>query len=87
MSLNLSSLGFIVFSFVGNHYSTHYVDIEKRQAENKIDQLAKNVLNFQITWTIVLFTDLHLAYWEYVLPASSVRRCFLCQYSEIRFIR
>lgn len=53
MSLNLSSLGFIVFPLLGIIIPL-IMWISKKGRLKQIDQLAKNVLNFQITWTIVL---------------------------------
>lgn len=53
MSLNLSSLGFIIFPLLGIIIPL-IMWISKKGKLKLIDQLAKNVLNFQITWTIVL---------------------------------
>lgn len=53
MSLNLSALGFILFPLLGIVIPL-IMWISKKGKLKQLDNLAKEVLNFQISWTIVL---------------------------------
>lgn len=53
MSLNLSALGFILFPLLGIVIPL-IMWISKKGKLKQLDKLAKEVLNFQILWTIVL---------------------------------
>ena len=52
--LNLSQLGFMVFIFLGIIIPL-VIWILKRDKVNHVDELGKQILNFQITWVILLF--------------------------------
>ena len=54
VSLNLSAMGFIFFPILGIVIPL-IIWISKKDKIKKLNDLAKNLLNFQITWTIILF--------------------------------
>ena len=53
-SLNLSALSFILFPLLGILIPL-IIWISKKDKVKDINKIAKDILNFQITWTIVLF--------------------------------
>ena len=53
-SLNLSALGFILFPLLGILIPL-IMWISKKDKIRNLNKTAKDILNFQITWTIVLF--------------------------------
>lgn len=53
-SLNLSALGFILFPLLGILVPL-IMWISKKDKIKNVNNIAKNILNFQITWTIILF--------------------------------
>ncbi|MRH99358.1 DUF4870 domain-containing protein [Kriegella sp. EG-1] len=54
-ALNLSSLTFIVFPLLG-FLVPLIMWISKKDKLKNVNRIAKNVINFQITWTIILFS-------------------------------
>uniref|UniRef100_UPI0032173F66 helix-turn-helix domain-containing protein n=1 Tax=uncultured Draconibacterium sp. TaxID=1573823 RepID=UPI0032173F66 len=54
LGLNLSALTFIVFPLLGILVPL-IVWISKKDKVKNVNELAKDLLNFQITWTIILF--------------------------------
>ena len=54
ISLNLSALGFMFFPILGILVPL-IIWISKKDKIKKLNELAKDLLNFQITWTIILF--------------------------------
>lgn len=53
-SLNLSALSFIVFPLLGILVPL-IIWISKKDKIKKVNEVAKNLLNFQITWTMIFF--------------------------------
>ncbi len=53
MALNLSSLGFILFPLLGILIPL-ILWISKKEKLKHVNQTSKEILNFQITWTIVV---------------------------------
>jgi uncharacterized Tic20 family protein/DNA-binding XRE family transcriptional regulator len=54
ISLNLSALGFIIFPLLGMLIPL-IIWVSKKDKIKGINETAKDILNFQITWTILLF--------------------------------
>ncbi len=54
VSLNLSALGFIIFPLLGILIPL-IIWVSKKDKIRGINETAKDILNFQITWTILLF--------------------------------
>lgn len=54
MSLNLSAISFIIFPFFGILIPL-IIWISKKDKIKNLNDLAKDLLNFQITWSIILF--------------------------------
>lgn len=52
--LNLSQLGFLAFPLLGTIIPLAIWVIKKDKIRN-VDSIGKSILNFQITWTIILF--------------------------------
>ena len=53
-SLNLSALSFIIFPLLGILVPL-IIWISKKDKIKKVNEVAKNLLNFQITWTMIFF--------------------------------
>ena len=53
-SLNLSALSFIIFPLLGILVPL-IIWISKKDKIKKVNEVAKNLLNFQITWTMLFF--------------------------------
>lgn len=53
-SLNLSALSFVIFPLLGVLVPL-IIWISKKDKIRNINEIAKNLLNFQITWTMLLF--------------------------------
>lgn len=55
MSLNLSALSFIIFPLLGILIPL-IIRVSKKDKIRGINETARDILNFQITWSILLFT-------------------------------
>lgn len=62
--LNLSQLGFLAFPLLGTIIPLAIWVIKKDKIRN-VDSIGKSILNFQITWTIILFI-------VFILPTLSM---------------
>lgn len=71
LSLNLSSLSFLLFPLLGILVPL-IIWISKKGKVQNIDQLAKEILNFQITWTMILL----LGYILFIASIVSKMRVF-----------
>lgn len=63
LGLNLSALSFIVFPLLGILVPL-IIWVSKKDKIRNINEIAKNILNFQITWAILLFG------WYFVMIAG-----------------
>lgn len=69
IGLNLSALSFIVFPLLGILVPL-IVWVSKKDKIRNINNIAKDVLNFQITWAIVFFVRYALFYFSLIFKVS-----------------
>lgn len=65
MGLNLSALSFIVFPLLGILVPL-IIWVSKKDKVRNINKIAKNILNFQITWVILFFLRYVLFFISYI---------------------
>ncbi len=69
LGLNLSALSFIVFPLLGILVPL-IIWVSKKDKVRNINSIAKDVLNFQITWVIVFFARYALFYFSLIFKIS-----------------
>ena len=85
LGLNLSALSFIVFPLLGVLVPL-IIWISKKDKVRNINKIAKSILNFQITWSIIFFARYALIFAGVIFKFDLDKTGWIFHFIEVAFI-